>query len=79
MSSSITRNFWTLSNPLKPPAPLQMPAPSTGSRVVIAQLTLQTAMSFVARVNVEGYTLTGLHAPGSSQARYQEFGVRFER
>jgi len=64
---------WT--DPLDP----AMPAPSTGSRVVIAQLTLQTAMSFVARVNVEGYTLTGLHAPGSSQARYQEFGVRFER
>merc|ERR1712086_484471 len=56
--------------------PAMQPA-GVESNVVIAQITVLSGTSFVARVNVEGYTVTGLNAPGASQARYEEFDVRF--
>ena len=56
--------------------PTMQPAGAESS-VVIAQITVPSGTSFVARVNVEGYTVTGLNAPGASQARYEEFDVRF--
>eukprot|EP01052_Picozoa_sp_SAG31_P037675 SAG31_NODE_4904_length_2876_cov_3.048614_2_plen_127_part_00 len=55
-----------------------MPPPAAGSSVVIAQLTVPTEAHLTARVNAEGYTLTGIRAPTSDQARYEVYDIRFD-